>query len=249
MSAERAWWSRRFVAALESGADPGRLRRGRDLAARGAVADLRVRAGEVAARVQGSRPRPYRVALLLPALGDDQWAVAAAALAGQPMFRARLLAGELPPEVERVFDVLGLPLLPQGLGGLAMTCSCPDYGDPCKHAAAVLYVLAAALDDDPFLLLAWLGRDRGAFLSELRRRAGAAEDGDAADGGGFGDLPPPDGAPVPLPADPAAFWAAPPLPDPPPGRPEPVVFTVDAPDAAAGLLDALAPVYERLTER
>ena len=40
---------------------------------------------------------------------------------------------------------------------------------PCKHLAAVCYVLAEAFDDDPFAMLAWRGRDRGTLLAALRR--------------------------------------------------------------------------------
>ncbi|GAA1092008.1 SWIM zinc finger family protein [Nocardiopsis composta] len=246
------WWSRRFFEALEAGADAGRLERGRGYAAGGAVRDLKVSAGEVLARVQGSRARPYRVSLIRPRLEEDDWERLSAALAGQPLFRARLLAGELPPEVERVFELLGADLFPRGLDDLVATCSCPDWGHPCKHVAAALYVLAADLDDDPFLLLAWLGRERGEFLSGLRRHArpGGPDGAGEQAGAPFADTPHP-AAPAPpaLPEDPEAFWSAP---DPPrlpeePLRPEPALFTADPPEGAEALLDALEPLYTRLT--
>jgi uncharacterized Zn finger protein len=50
-----------------------------------------------------------------------------------------------------------------------MHCSCPDWGVPCKHLAAVCYVLAEAFDDDPFEMLAWRGRTRSALLAALRQ--------------------------------------------------------------------------------
>ncbi|WP_017593097.1 SWIM zinc finger family protein [Nocardiopsis potens] len=246
------WWSRRFFEALEAGAEPGRLERGRTYAAGGAVRDLKVSAGEVLARVQGSRARPYRVSLIRPRLEDEAWERLSAALAGQPLFRARLLAGELPPEVERVFGLLGADLFPRGLDDLVATCSCPDWGHPCKHVAAALYVLAADLDGDPFLLLAWLGRERGDFLSGLRRHArpGGPDGGAEEAGGPFADAPHP-AAPVlsALPEDPEGFWAAPALPRPPeePLRPEPALFGADPPEGAEPLLDALEPLYTRLT--
>jgi hypothetical protein len=51
---------------------------------------------------------------------------------------------------------------------MEMICSCPDWSVPCKHASAVLYVLAEAFDDDPFLVLAWRGRGREELLAALR---------------------------------------------------------------------------------
>ncbi|MDA8371659.1 MAG: SWIM zinc finger family protein [Nocardiopsaceae bacterium] len=248
----RTWWSHRFIDALEAGTEAGRLRRGRGYAAQGAVRDLRVRAGEVTARVQGSRARPYRVSLILPVLDEEQWATVAAALAGQPLFRARLLAGELPPEVEQVFAVLGLRLLPRGLSDTVLTCSCPDWGAPCKHVAAALYVLADSLAEDPFLLLAWLGRDRGAFLSDLRRyaRTGAAA-ADEAPQAPFADVPCPAVAAATEPDSPAGFWESPPLPGPPPAaqHPQPATFSADPPGDGPDLIDVLAPLYERLMDR
>ena len=77
-------------------------------------------------------------------------------------FAARLLAGEVPAELEAVFDGAGVPLLPRTWNDLHASCSCPDCENPCKHIAAVLYVFADRLDDDPWLLLAWRGRTRDA---------------------------------------------------------------------------------------
>ena len=55
-----------------------------------------------------------------------------------------------------------------------MDCNCPDWGVPCKHLAAVCYVLAEAFDADPFAVLAWRGRERDDLLAALRgNRAGA----------------------------------------------------------------------------
>ncbi|TDQ46359.1 SWIM zinc finger family protein [Actinorugispora endophytica] len=241
MSGHR-WWSARFVAALEEDTESGRLRRGRALADGGAVARLRVGPGEVLARVQGSRQAPYRVSLIFPVLDDGQWDTAVAALSGQPLFRARLLSGELPPEVERVFDVLGLPLFPRGLDDLVLTCSCPDWGDPCKHAAAALYTLADRLDEDPFLLTAWLGRNRTELLSAMRLRSRSSAAPHA-----FADAAPPvHVAARPLPETAEAFWHAPALPRRPrPGPVQPPPFPSDS--DGNGLAAALAPLYARLT--
>ncbi|ASU84156.1 hypothetical protein CDO52_16390 [Nocardiopsis gilva YIM 90087] len=249
----RSWWSNRFVEAVESGAEAGRLERGRGYAARGAVRDVKVAPGEVLAKVQGSRARPYRVSLILPTLDEERWSTVIAALAGQPLFRARLLAGDLPPEVERVFEILGIAMFPRGLGNLTLTCCCPDWGYPCKHVAAALYVLADSLDSDPFLLLAWLGKERGAFLSELRRHAHAAVTPEGRSDAGtapFEDLAcPTHPALPPLPETATDFWSAPELPARPmrQGPPQPVVLTTDPPgDDERALARELEPLYERL---
>lgn len=170
------WWSRRFIDLLESFADPGRLSRGRTYARKGQVFDLKVAPYEVTAKVQGSAPDPYEVALGIDAIDEAGWRAVERELASRAVFRARLLAGEMPPEIEWVFAELGLALFPGEASDLHLMCDCPDWGDPCKHAAAVLYLLAEAFDDDPFLILEWNGRGRNELLAALRRGGGTEPD-------------------------------------------------------------------------
>ena len=139
----------------------GRLQRGRNYARRGQVIEFSLDAGKVTARVQGSRPQPYRVTIAVPPLTVAQWHAVESRLAAQALFRARLLAGEMPAEIEQVFADAGTPLFPASARDLTMDCNCPDWGVPCKHLAAVCYVLAEAFDDDPFAMLAWRGKDPG----------------------------------------------------------------------------------------
>ncbi len=129
---------------------------------------LQVTVGEVRATVQGSRVKPYMVRIGLATFRDSVWAKVERRLASQALFSARLLAGELPGEIEAVFDAAGAPLFPQALRDLAMSCSCPDSAVPCKHLAATFYLLAEAFDDDPFQVLLWRGRSREELLSRLR---------------------------------------------------------------------------------
>ena len=162
------WWSRRFIGVLESYGMSGRLQRGRSYARRGQVIDFSLASGQVTARVQGSRPQPYRVSISVRPLTGAQWREVESRLAGQALFRARLLSGDMPPEIEQVFADCGTPLFPGSAGDLRMDCNCPDWGIPCKHLAAVCYVLAEAFDADPFTMLAWRGKGRDELLAALR---------------------------------------------------------------------------------
>ena len=171
------WWSRRFIAVLESYGMSGRLQRGRSYARKGQVIEFSLTQGEVTARVQGSRPHPYNVSIKVLPLTKPQWREVERRLASQALFRAKLLAGEMPAEIEEVFAACGTPLFPRSASDMTMRCSCPDWEVPCKHLAAVCYVLAEAFDDDPFEMLAWRGQGRAALLAALRQagpRPGAA---------------------------------------------------------------------------
>ena len=143
------WWSRRFIDVLESFGMSGRLARGRNYARRGQVLGFEISCGYVTAQVQGSRPKPYRVRIQVTPLTTPQWRRVEQALAGQALFRAKLLAGEMPREIEEVFADCGTPLFPRSARDLEMSCSCPDWEVPCKHLAAVCYVLAEAFRRRP----------------------------------------------------------------------------------------------------
>ncbi len=177
-----SWWSRRFLDVLESFAMGNRLTRGRTYARKGQVVSLDVTPGEVRATVQGSRVKPYRVTIGLAAFAEIVWAKAEIALSEQALPSAKLLAGEVPPELEAIFAEAGAPLFPSTANDLDQRCSCPDREVPCKHLAATFYLLAEAFDDDPFLILRWRGRDRETLLARLRelRTDAAAEEPDAA---------------------------------------------------------------------
>jgi uncharacterized Zn finger protein len=194
-----SWWSKRFLEALKAVADTSRLSRGRSYARTGQVMGLKVEPGKVTAQVQGSQPHPYAVRITLTPFTDAEWARAEEALAGQALFLAALLAGEMPRDVEEAFRAAGLSLFPSDPDELDSDCSCPDWANPCKHVAATYYILAESFDDDPFLVLAWRGRPRERLLERLRELRGAAP----------AEPAPPAEAPAPSEASaPADFWRA-----------------------------------------
>lgn len=163
------WWGNAWVRALEEGAlDVKRLARGRSYAEQGHVDAITVTPGLVLAYVQGSRPRPYRVQLGLRTFGEDEWERFLEAAADRPGDIAALLDKELP----QALADCGVPLLP-GPGELEPRCSCPDFGHPCKHAAALCYQTARLLDADPFVLLLLRGRGERGVLDALSRRNAA----------------------------------------------------------------------------
>ncbi|WP_433159801.1 SWIM zinc finger family protein [Kribbella sp. CA-247076] len=165
------WWGRAWLEALEQRArlDPNRLSRGRSYARRGSVLELTVSPGQVEAVVQGSRVTPYQVTVRIRAFTTAEWDAVLDVVSSQIGRVAALLDGELPPEVVDDVHAAGLDLLP-GAGEVLTNCSCPDFAVPCKHSAAVCYLIADALDDDPFALLLLRGRPREDLLTALRSR-------------------------------------------------------------------------------
>ena len=163
------WWGRKWIAALARFGWENRLARGRTYARTGQVFDLRLRPGEVAAKVQGSRPTPYRVRIAVRPLSERSWRSVTRSLSERSGIAAALLSGEMSSGVEEIFRIARQPLFPESDSDFQSDCNCPDWANPCKHIAAVHYVIGEALDRDPFLLLLLRGRPRETLVEELRR--------------------------------------------------------------------------------
>lgn len=180
------WWSKRWVNVLESFDLGARLTRGRSYARKGQVISIDIKPGVVLARVQGSFPEPYDVSIKLKPLSSDEWERAIAAMASKAVFSARLLSGEMPQNIEEAFSDSGISLFPKKGADLETDCSCPDWSNPCKHIAAVYYLLAEQFDLDPFLIFRLRGRCKEEIVEALRRSrsAGAEKEPESASGSG-----------------------------------------------------------------
>jgi uncharacterized Zn finger protein len=256
----QTWWSRRFIEVLESFGMGGRLLRGKNYARAGQVLSMSLSTSVVVAQVQGSRPEPYRVRIAVKAFSAPEWARIEEALAQQAIFAAKLLAGEMPTDIEDVFTHLGLRLFPGTMRELSMDCSCPDWEVPCKHLAATCYLLAESFDADPFEILAWRGRSRQDLLDRLRRLRDRARDGGARDATAHGRAVEDTGQDtVPLADNLADFWLAGPQPDQnlvdepstqPANRPDALLDRLDPPRIGVGdhgLVDLLRPAYRAIS--
>ena len=159
-------WSRAWLDALMQFSQPGRMRRGQRFARQGKVKRFEIRPGEITAEVKEGA-QTYDVRIQLPALSDETWDRIVERLSSQALYSARLLEGEIPPEVVQVFEEVDAPLFPRA-DELQASCTCPDWEVPCKHIAAIYYLLAERFDQDPFLLFRVRGRSKAQILSMLR---------------------------------------------------------------------------------
>jgi uncharacterized Zn finger protein len=207
----RTWWAGRWLRALEQLVDEGRLTRGRSYARSGQVTKLDVSKQGVDARVQGSMPQPYKVGITFRQLSDAEWGRGFEVMASEAGFGARLLSGEMPPAIEDAFVAAGTTLFPSSGNDLVSDCSCPDWSNPCKHLAAVFYLLGEQFDADPFLIFLLRGRSREEIIAALRSLRGVEEEG-AADASATDDEEPE--TPL-LTGAAASFWLAPPGATPP----------------------------------
>lgn len=166
-----SWWARRWIAVLESFNIGARLGRGRSYARNGQVLSIEIEKGNVKATVQGSRPKPYDITIHIKTLSGADWRKLAKTLSRQAIFLAKLLAGQMPEDIEKSFKGTGLSLFPERLKDLRTNCSCPDWSNPCKHIAAVYYLLAEEFDRDPFLIFKLRGMSKEEFFGHLDKNS------------------------------------------------------------------------------
>jgi len=202
-----SWWAKRWIEVLEGFHIGARLGRGRSYARRGQVLSIDIEKGKVSAKVQGSRARPYHVTMKVKVLGMKEWKKLAEALSSRAIFAAKLLAGEMPERIEEAFHESGLSLFPDKRTDLKTDCSCPDWSNPCKHIAAVFYLLGEEFDRDPFLIFKLRGMEREELIGLLgggasaKGRPGRTEITPASEGEREAQA-----ETEPLSADPGLFW-------------------------------------------
>jgi uncharacterized Zn finger protein len=162
-----SWWGRRWLDVLETLNLGGRLQRARAYARKGQVLNIDIEPGSVHADVQGSRPKPYRISIGVKQLATNETQRLAAELAKSPYFLAKLMTREMPQDIETLFDTARVSLFPSRASELRTDCSCPDWSNPCKHIAAVYYLLGEEFDRDPFLIFRLRGLDTTAMLATI----------------------------------------------------------------------------------
>lgn len=221
----------------------GALNRGRSLARNGSVQSIAVTPGTITGWVQ-ERGQLYQVLVTLPGVAQQRWERFFTLVRHEPLVRAQLLGGQVPAMLgEGAFAAL-VPLVPRTLDPFEMHCGCYSWETPCKHAAAIFFLVAEELDRDPRLIFIIRGLDLATLIHSLRRNARVIDSGigDAAQRGAAAWR-------EPLPNDLAAFWHGTP-PDPivpkaAPLSPAPHLTSFPFWSGSRPFADMLEPIYEK----
>ena len=168
----KTWWGSEWLKALTHIDYANRIPRGARYARQGAVRSIEVKRNVIYAKVSGSRPTPYKVTIEVPAFPEKSVGQLMDKLFQHPALISKLLNRELDPEILSFCKQLNLQVFPQRWDDLEMKCSCPDWAVPCKHLAAVIYMMSREIDNDPFLVFSMHGVD---LLEELKKRNGGIE--------------------------------------------------------------------------
>lgn len=192
------WWAAHWMSFLdEASASPTRVA-AEALARGGQVLSLEVEPGRLKAQVHDERDAPHQLAVQFAKPTATAWRKLATALRARAVFGAKLLTGEMPPEIEVVSREAGVPLFPLR-EELKATCDC---GGPslCAHVQAALLLLTERIDRDPFLVFTLVG---STVQELLERVCGKSEEEEAASEAAAAAAAAPT---APLPADEYAYW-------------------------------------------
>jgi uncharacterized Zn finger protein len=165
----KTWWAQRWISVLESFELGGRLARGRAYARHGQVLSIDIQEGFVQSKVQGSRKEPYAVQIRVNTIPLKKWIELSQTAFSQAIVAAKLLAGEMPHDIEKLFAEHEISLFPGKKDDLETDCSCPDYSNPCKHIASVYYLLGEEFDRDPFLIFRMRGMSKENLIALITK--------------------------------------------------------------------------------
>lgn len=146
------WWGKQWLNALKNIDFSNRLPRGRTYANKGAAKNIQIKENLISALVQGSRRKPYKVNFEIPLFTPKEKATIVNVITANPLYLSQLLNRQLPTELFQALKTEGIALFPESWSNISGECSCPDWAVPCKHMAAVLYLVANEIDKNPFLV-------------------------------------------------------------------------------------------------
>jgi uncharacterized Zn finger protein len=186
------WAGQRWMRVVESVAPGAALVEGLEYAKDGQTKRLTIAHGKIDALVQGRADRPYVTQIAMDVLAEADWERVVGVMGEGAIYAAKLLAGELPTNIEDAFGPLDLRLFPADASELRVSCTCEVHRAAvaagraegatsdarwCKHACCVAYLVAQRLCVEAFLMFGLRGLEGAELLERLRERRALASAG------------------------------------------------------------------------
>lgn len=145
----RTWWGKKWLQSFSEVDYDNRLSRGRTYANTGRAFGIQINGNTITAKVSGSRPHPYKVKITLNELNSS---AIRCIIENSPSILPKLINRQLPTLLFDKLNDSGIKLFPSNWEEMNASCNCPDWTMPCKHIAAVIYLIAAEIDKNPFVI-------------------------------------------------------------------------------------------------
>lgn len=166
--------AKRLVELVRSLASPEDFAEGMDYARRGQTVKAEIAGVLASASVQGRADRPYSTSIQFSTIPREVWDQAASRMAGEAIYAAGLLSGEISDRVDALFAAEGRPLVPTA-DDVRFTCTCGHSAGWCKHACTLMALVADRAEERPFLLFELRGSSGESLLERIRERGGEEE--------------------------------------------------------------------------
>ncbi|MCE5223023.1 SWIM zinc finger family protein [bacterium] len=161
------WWGKRWMEIIESYHLGERLARGKRYARTGQVIEINFMPGKIKASVQGSQHNPYQVEISVKIWTKKEWDLFFTFIKSDPLLLSQMISGKLTPDLEKKLYSRGINLFPVKYTDFTTDCSCPDWSNPCKHVAAVFFLITEYLDKNPLILFEMRGKDQSEIIENL----------------------------------------------------------------------------------
>ncbi len=168
------WVACRFLELARQQASREDFDEGLEYARRGQTKSAEIAGTLASALVQGRADRPYVLTMRFKPIAEQAWNKAADAMAGEAIYAARLLAGEVPDQLDALFVACQTSLVPVA-GDVEISCTCGHSSGWCKHACTLAAIIADRIDEQPFMIFELRGQQGEALLDALRHRSGQAQ--------------------------------------------------------------------------
>lgn len=231
--------ARAFLSAVEPNAPEEAWREGMEYASKGQTRSIDIEPGAVHAAVQGREYRAHGVTLRVEPFSAGQWERIIETMLEQALHGAKLLAGEVPENIDEALAALGLTLLPRTPDAYVVQMSGREQRPWGRYACCATLVAADMLDKDPLLAFMLRGMRGEELIERIRQRreiaAGEAGRGAATGRAAVRALIPGSDRPVrPLEQCMESFWDA-------GAELDLVETTVRRPEVSKALLRRLGP--------
>lgn len=155
------WWGQKWLDSLSGIDNANRIPRGLSYARNDSVFGLKIDTdkGVINAHVVGKYCPYYKVNLKFYRVTEAQSKAFIEAAAKDLAVISGLANRTLAPRLFDIAQEQGIKLFPESWHDIKMSCTCPDYAVPCKHIAAVIYVVSEFIDTNPAMYFKLLGID------------------------------------------------------------------------------------------
>lgn len=146
------WWGKKWLDAFNNIDIQNRLIRGKSYASEGNVKSINITTNKIIAKVKGEKPKPYEVTINMQKYTEEEKDIIIQILNKKKDYITKMLLGEMPEEFIADLSEKNMKLFPEKWHDINGECNCTDWAVPCKHLAAVIYLISNEIDKNPFIM-------------------------------------------------------------------------------------------------